>query len=82
MGIRINSKFNFRDFMPKHYQFLGALLSAREKIIIWPIFSIEGVHNGVLYQIKLKVDQKGHKMNQKGLKYMKKGFLDQKYLFF
>ena len=59
MGIGINSKFNFRDFMPRPYQFLGALLSAREKIIIWPIFSIEGVHNGVLYQIKLKMDQKG-----------------------
>ena len=28
------------------------------------------------------MDQKGHKMGQKGLIYMKKGFLDQKYLFF
>ena len=28
------------------------------------------------------MDQKGYKINQKGLKYMKKGFLDQKYLFF
>ena len=59
MGIGINSKFNFRDFMPWPYQYLGALLSARESITIWPIFSAEGVHNGVLYQIKLKMDQKG-----------------------
>ena len=27
------------------------------------------------------MDQKGHKMDQKGLKYMKKGFWDQKTLF-
>ena len=27
------------------------------------------------------MDQKGYKINQKGLKYMKKGFLDQEYLF-
>ena len=30
----------------------------------------------------LNKDQKGHKMDQKGLNYVKKGFLDQKYLFF
>ena len=41
--------------------FLGALLSARVSITIWPIFSAEGVHNGVLYQIKLKMDQKALK---------------------
>ena len=65
LGIGINSKFNFRDFMPWPYQFLGALLSARVSITIWPIFSAEGVHNGVLYQIKLKMDQKGLKMDQR-----------------
>ena len=67
MGIGINSKFNFRDFLPRPYQFLGALLSAREResITIWPIFSIEVVHNGVLYQIKLKMDQKGLNMDQR-----------------
>ena len=37
--------------------------------------------NGVSVLIKLKRDQKGHKMDQKGLKYMKNGLLDQKYLF-
>ena len=35
-----------------------------------------------LYKIRLKMDQKGHEMDQIGLKYMEKGFLDQKYLFF
>ena len=28
------------------------------------------------------MDQNGHKMEQKGLKYMEKGFWDQKHLFF
>ena len=35
-----------------------------------------------LYKIRFKMDQKGHEMDNNGMKYMEKGFWDLKYLFF
>ena len=45
-------------------------------------FSPNRAKNGVCVLNMVKNGPKGHKMDPKGLKYMKKGFMDQKYLFF
>ena len=66
MVLGIGIKFNFRDFMPWPYQFFGGSpISEGVNYYLADFFSAEGVHNGVLHQIKLKMDQKGLKMDQR-----------------
>ena len=52
--------------MPWPYQFFGGSpISEGVNYYLADFFSAEGVHNGVLYQIKLKMDQKGLKMDKR-----------------